>query len=411
MRYPMMVKSLLDTDLYKFNMGQCIHDQFPDAMTTWSFKCRNRDVHFTPEMVDEIRQQVKAFCGLSFTDEELDYLETRYPWLKGGYINFLRIWKPRYEDIEITDKAECGLSIEAKGSWLNTTMYEVPILAIVNETYFRMQYDYDELLAGFKEKLAAKKNALIEGRLKIGPFSEFGTRRRLSYEAQLLAIRELYGINGTGCGSVFVGTSNVYIAMLNEKWLDIKDRAKGTIAHEFIMCVGQGYPMHNPAYSNHFAMKAWTGEYETQNGIALTDTVTTDVFLRDFGLTFATLFSGVRHDSGDPYEWGHKMLEHYKKLGIDPHTKTLLFSDSLNFEKASALYDHFKDQTNVAFGIGTYIANDTYVPALNIVMKVTRCNGTDVAKISDTPGKGMCKDQEYVDYLTRALDWRLQHGK
>ena len=134
-----MVKSLLDTDLYKFNMGQCIHDQFPDAMTTWSFKCRNRDVHFTPEMVDEIRQQAKAFCELSFTDEELDYLEKHYPWLKGGYINFLRIWKPRYEDIEITDKAECGLSIEAKGSWLNTTMYEVPILAIVNETYFRMQ--------------------------------------------------------------------------------------------------------------------------------------------------------------------------------------------------------------------------------------------------------------------------------
>ena len=141
----------------------------------------------------------------------------------------------------------------------------------------------------------------------------------------------------------------------------------------------------------------------------MTDTITTDCFLKDFQLTYATLFSGVRHDSGDPYVWGEKMLSHYAKLGIDPMTKTLLFSDSLDFERASALYAYFKDKARVAFGIGTYISNDTDVPPLNIVMKVTKCNGQDVAKISDVEGKGMCKNADYVDYLNRCIKWRMEN--
>lgn len=145
------------------------------------------------------------------------------------------------------------------------------------------------------------------------------------------------------------------------------------------------------------------------NGIALTDTITTDCFLKDFQLTYATLFNGVRHDSGDPYEWGDKMIRHYKSLGINPKTKTLLFSDSLDFERADKLFRYFNKEVNVAFGIGTYLSNDTDVPALNIVMKTTKCNGMDVAKISDTEGKGMCKNPEYVDYLKRCINWRMTH--
>ena len=183
------------------------------------------------------------------------------------------------------------------------------------------------------------------------------------------------------------------------------------MAHEWIMCVGQGNHRHNPAYSNYYAMDSWVREYSVLNGIALTDTITTDCFLRDFHLTFATLFSGVRHDSGDPYEWADKMLAHYRKNGIDPKTKTLLFSDSLNFEKATAIYRRYKDECQVAFGIGTYISNDTSVPPLNIVMKVTRCNSEDVAKISDTEGKEMCKNPEYVDYLRRSIKWRMENEK
>ena len=183
------------------------------------------------------------------------------------------------------------------------------------------------------------------------------------------------------------------------------------MSHEWIMCVGQGDHKNNPAYSNYFALEAWVDEYGVLNGTALTDTITTDCFLRDFRLTFATLFSGVRHDSGDPFVWGDKMIAHYESLGIDPKTKTLLFSDSLNFEKATKICRYFKGRCKVAFGIGTYLSNDTSVEALNIVMKVTKCNGQDVAKISDVEGKSMCKNESYVDYLTRSIEWRMKNER
>lgn len=399
-----IITSLLETDLYKFSMGQAIYHQFTDYKTTWSFKCRNTDVHFTPEMVEEIKEQIKAYCDLRFTEDELEYLHN-IKWLKGSYVDFLRLWKPRYEDFEITTNADCGLSIETFGTWLNTSMYEIPVLAIVNEVYFRMAYNYEVLLDSFKLRLEDKIKMLTNGTYKIGTFSEFGLRRRLSAESQELAVKELCEHNKDYVDSYCVGTSNVYLA----KKYGVTP--VGTMAHEWIMCVGQGNHKHNPAYSNWYALDAWVKEYGILNGTALTDAITTDCFLRDFQLTYATLFSGVRHDSGDPYEWGDKMIEHYKNLGIDARTKTLLFSDSLDFERANNLYKYFKDKSKVAFGIGTYISNDTLVPPLNIVMKTTACNGMDVAKISDTPGKGMCKNPEYVDYLQRCINWRMANDK
>lgn len=399
-----IITSLLETDLYKFSMGQAIYHQFTDYKTTWTFKCRNKDVHFTPEMVEEIVEQIKAYCDLRFTEDELEYLHN-IKWLKGSYVDFLRLWKPRYEDFEITTNADCGLSIETFGTWLNTSMYEIPVLAIVNEVYFRMAYNYGVLLNSFKSRLEDKIKMLTNGTYKIGTFSEFGLRRRLSAEAQEIAVKELCEHNKDYVDSYCVGTSNVYLA----KKYGVTP--VGTMAHEWIMCVGQGNHKHNPAYSNWYALDAWVKEYGILNGTALTDAITTDCFLRDFQLTYATLFSGVRHDSGDPYEWGDKMIEHYKNLGIDAKTKTLLFSDSLDFERANNLYKYFKDKAKVAFGIGTYLSNDTCVPPLNIVMKTTACNGMDVAKISDTPGKGMCKNPEYVDYLQRCINWRMENGK
>ena len=383
-------------------MGQAIYHQFPGYKTTWSFKCRNKDVVFTKEMVEEIKSQIEHYCTLTFTEDELTYLHS-IKWLKGSYVDFLRLWHPRYEDFTITNDADCGLSIETRGTWLNTSMYEIPTLAIVNEVYFRIAYDYRTLLVSFENKLTKKKNNLANDTWNIGSFSEFGIRRRLSAEAQDIAVKTLAEANDSFLDSRFVGTSNVYLA----KKYDLTP--VGTMAHEWIMCVGQGNHKHNAAYSNWYALDAWVKEYGVLNGIALTDTITTDCFLKDFQLTYATLFSGVRHDSGDPYEWGDKIIDYYKSLGIDPKTKTLLFSDSLDFQKASDLYDYFKNKAKVAFGIGTYIANDTNVPALNIVMKVTKCNGQDVAKISDTPGKGMCKNPDYINYLQKTIDWRMAH--
>ena len=402
MRLKPIITSLLETDLYKFSMGQAIYHQFPDYNTTWTFRCRNKDVKFTPEMVEEIREQIRTFCNLRFDDDELAYLKN-ITWLKGSYVSFLRVWQPRFEDFTISDEAECGLSIETGGTWLNTSMYEIPTLAIINEVYFRMQYDYDDLIEQFRRKLDEKVQWLVDGTYNISAFSEFGIRRRLSSEAQEMAIKKL--MSHSYPGSVFVGTSNVYLA----KKLGIKP--VGTMAHEWLMCVGQGNHKHNPAYSNWYALDYWVKEYGILNGTALTDAITTDCFLEDFQLTFATLFSGVRHDSGDPFVWGDKMIRHYEELGIDSKTKTLLFSDSLDFKRADEINAYFKDRAKVAFGIGTYIANDTDEEALNIVMKTTLCNGMDVAKISDVEGKGMCKNPDYVKYLQRCIDWRMEHRK
>ena len=405
MRFEPAVTSLLETDLYKFSMGQAIFHQFSDYKTTWTFKCRNKDVHFTSEMVEEIREQIKHYCNLRFTEDELTYLGG-ITWFKKSYIDFLRLWQPRYEEFVITDDAECGLSIEAGGTWLNTSMYEIPILAIVNEVYFRSAYNYDDLMESFRRRLNEKVNKIVSGEYNIGVFSEFGLRRRLSAKAQDLAVKTLADRSKEFPQNTrYVGTSNVYLA----KKYNLAP--VGTMAHEWIMCVGQGNHKHNPAYSNWYALDAWVKEYGVLNGIALTDTITTDCFLKDFQLTYSTLFSGVRHDSGDPFAWGEKLIAHYESLGIDPKRKTLLFSDSLDFERADKLRRTFKDRVTVAFGIGTYIANDTCEEPLNIVMKTTACNGMDVAKISDTPGKEMCKNEEYVDYLTRCIKWRLEHDR
>ncbi len=395
-----IITSLLETDMYKFSMGQAIYHQYPEYMTTWDFKCRNSDVHFTKEMLREIRRQIKAYCDLRFREDELIYLDN-IRWIKGSYVNFLRLWRPNYDDFLIDDQSPCGLRIETRGTWLNTSMYEIPTLAIVNEVYFRMNFDYDKLLSQFRNRLEEKIGWLKDGTCNLGSFSEFGLRRRLSAEAQELAVRRLSEEKYPD--SSFLGTSNVYLAR------KYNVTPVGTQAHEWIMCVGQGNHRLNPAYSNFFALRSWVEEYGVLNGTALTDTITTDMFLRDFDLTYATLFSGVRHDSADPIEWGEKIISHYEKLGIDPKTKTLLFSDSLDFRRANDIREHFKGRAKVAFGIGTYIANDTDEKPLNIVMKTVLCNGQDVAKLSDISGKGMCRNPEYVDYLERSIEWRKEH--
>lgn len=404
-----IISSLLETDLYKFSMGQAIYHQYPSYKTKWAFKCRNTDVKFTSEMLEEIKEQIKHYCTIRFNEDELSYLSS-IEWLHEDYVAYLRLWKPRYEDFDISADDSCGLFLEATGTWLNTSMYEIPILAIVNEVYFRMAYNYDELFEQYKRKFNEKLNWLLDGTYNIGLFSEFGLRRRLSSEAQDLAVKKLCENNGKYKDSYCVGTSNVYLA----KKYGVKP--VGTMAHEYIMCIGQGNPMYNPAYSNKLAMDSWTKEYGVLNGTYLTDTIGDATTHLDMGYTYSISFSGVRHDSGDPYKWGDEWVKHYEKYynkyhdeRVNPKNKTLLFSDSLNFEKASKLYEYFKDRIKVAFGIGTYISNDTDISPLNIVMKVVECNEGPVAKLSNSEGKTMCKDNEYVEYLKKSIEWRLNH--
>lgn len=410
MKLDPIITSLLTTDAYKLSMGQVIFHKFPSYKTTWSFKCRNTDVHFTPEMLKEIEEQVSHYCSLRFTEDELTWLGKSLPWIKEDYISFLRFWHPRREEIHINEWNQLemdssGLAIDCTGTWLNTSMYEIALLAIVNEVYFALKDGPGKHDIEFQKKTMEKFDRIQSGELDVGTFSEFGLRRRYSGAMQDWLVKFIIDQQIPG----FVGTSNVYLAKKHGV------KATGTQAHEFTMCVGQGTREWNPAYSNKFSLKAWVDEYSLQNGIALTDTLGSDVFLRDFTSTYAALFSGVRHDSGDPLVWGEKMLKHYESLGIDSKTKTLLFSDSLDFERAAKIKQHFGERCKVAFGIGTYLsgiqANTDECHPLNIVCKVTECNGMPVAKLSDANGKCMCKAPEYVDYLKRCIQWRLTHAE
>lgn len=404
-----IITHLTDTDFYKFTIGQYIYHNHPQDIAKWEFKCRNEDVKFTPEMITEIKEQLDWFCTLHFTKEELDYLKT-IKFIKQDYIeNYLRYWQPLRSEIHINEIGmqaynDCGLAIECEGTWLNTSFYEIAILAIVNQVYFAFKYGIGTRDIEFQEKTIEKFSKVLDGTYSIGVWSEFGTRRRYSYEMQDWLIKYIVDKKIPG----FVGTSNVWLA----KKYGVK--ATGTLAHECIMSQ-QCRPQFAPAYSNKFVMDEWLREYGALPGVFLGDTIGTDVFLKDFTFDYAHMFNGVRHDSGDPFEWGEKIISHYKKLGIDPKTKTLLFSDSLDFERANKLYKCFNERTHVAFGIGTYLSgiqhNDNECHPLNIVCKMTKCNGLPCAKISDTPNKGMCRDSIYVEYLKRCIDWRLRHEK
>lgn len=406
MKLDPIIVSLSDIDAYKPNMGAVIAKHYGMYTAKWALKVRNADVHFTPEMVQEIRDQIDYFCNLSFTKQEIEYLKTNFKWLPRAYIlNNLKNWHPNREDIKINEGLiqaynDCGLAIEAEGTWLDTSLYEIAILAIVSEVWFAFKYadQKDKLDREFQKRTVEKFKKIKDGTYDIGIFSEFGTRRRYSKAMQEWLIKYILNENIPG----FVGTSNVgFAAKYNTK-------AIGSQAHEMFMAV-QAKPGLEKSYTNAEILRAWNDVYKTKLGIALTDTIGTEVFLKDFDENYATLFSGVRHDSGDPYWWGELMLDHYKKLGINAKTKTLLFSDSLNFEKATAIRKHFKDRTNVAFGIGTFLTCDLPVDPLNVVFKMIECNGKPVCKLSNNRGKIMCRDNEYVNYLEKTIDWRLKY--
>ncbi len=397
MKLEPIVVSLLDTDLYKFNMDQVIFHKHTDLCGQYYFKCRNKDVVFTPEMAQEIKEQVAHLCTLTFKKEELDYLRS-IRFIKDDYVEFLRLWHPirDYVSIELKDDGE--LCVIVDGPLLSAMQFENYLLEIVNEVYFRMKYDYEKLRKSAEEKLDKKIVAMNDGTYTFR-FAEFGCRRRLSREWEDEAVRRLVN-ETTNC----IGTSNVYLAM------KYNVTPIGTYAHEFVQMY-QGIDSIPLAYTNYYAMKDWYNEYDGDNGTALTDTVTTDLFLLDFNRSMVNNYTGVRHDSGDPYEWGEKIITHYKHYGVDPRTKLLLFSDSLDFDKAQRLYDYFRDKTKVSFGIGTFVSNDTCEEALNIVIKLQYVNGRPVAKLSDTPSKAMCRDEEYLEYLKRSVDFRLNREK
>ena len=397
MKLEPIVLSLLDTDLYKFNMDQVIFHKHTDLSGVYYFRCRNEGVIFTQDMFEEINAQIDHLCTLTFTKEELDYLRS-IRFIKSDYVEFLRLWRPIRDYVETELHEDGTMDIVVRGPLFSAMQFEIYLLEIVNEVYFRMKYDYETLRASAEERLNRKIADFQAGKYTF-QFAEFGSRRRLSREWEEVVVRCL-AQETTNC----VGTSNVYLAMKYDL------TPIGTYAHEFVQMY-QGIDSIPLAFTNHYAMEDWYDEYRGDNGTALTDTITTDLFLLDFNRAMVNNFTGVRHDSGDPFVWGDKLIAHYETYGVDPKSKLLLFSDSLDFDKAQELYDYFKDRAKVSFGIGTFCSNDTCEKALNIVIKLQYVNGRAVAKLSDTPGKAMCRDPHYLDYLKRSVDFRLERNK
>lgn len=380
----MIINSLLDNDFYKFTMQQAVLHQFPDVQVEAKFKCRGPEVLFF--IKNDLEREIEHLCSLRFTEDELEYLE-KIPFLKKDYIDFLRIFQLPRKAIFI-DKDENGqLNIIIKGSWLHIILFEVPILAIVNELYCLGDSDSYAQHCGFL-KLTNKINLVKFNNPSNFKFADFGTRRRFSSSWQNIVVETLK----RNLPNNFIGTSNVLLA----KKYDIK--YIGTMAHEWVMA-GQGLSNVRLVNSQKYMLETWVKEYRGDLGIALSDTLGFEAFLNDFDKFLAKLYDGCRHDSGNPYTWCLSLIKHYKKLGIDPRTKTAVFSDGLTFEKALQLYETFKDQIQTSFGIGTNLTNDVGLTPLQIVIKLVYVNGSPVAKLSDSPGKGMCENESFLNYL------------
>ena len=395
----MIISSLLDTDLYKFSMMQVVLHHYPAAQVEYRFKCRNPGMDLVP-YIEEIRAELEALCSLRFTNDELDYLRS-WRFIKSDFIDFLALFhlNAKYVQIEPSAAANGEIEIRIVGPWLHTILFEVPLLAIVNEVYFRNtqpKLDLEEGRRRLRDKIALLRDTPDYNGCRI---ADYGTRRRFSRQWQEEVVTALRD----GLAEQLTGTSNVWLA----RQLDL--RPLGTLAHEYL----QAHQALGPRLrdSQVAALETWAKEYRGDLGIALSDVYGLSAFLRDFDMYFCKLFDGTRHDSGDPFEWGERVLAHYRANRVDPSSKVLVFSDGLDIPKVMQLYAHFRGRCQLAFGVGTNLTNDVGPTPLNIVIKMVRCNGQPVAKLSDSPGKNMCDDTAYVAYLRQVFDIPVLAGE
>ncbi|XHS76467.1 nicotinate phosphoribosyltransferase [Burkholderiaceae bacterium UC74_6] len=394
---PPVISSLLETDLYKFTMWQAMLHRHPQTQAEYAFHCRNEASYPLAELLPDLERELDHLCSLSFREDELAYLAS-LRFIKSDFIDFLRIF--RFQRAFITVKANGPhLDIIARGPQVHVMGFEIFVLAIVNELYFR-RFDAEAAIAEGRRRLDAKLQQLRDfskesqytpNRAAPFEFFDFGLRRRFSGVWH----REVLERLSRDAAPFFRGTSNVLLAR------ELGLVPIGTMAHEYL----QTFQALDVRLRDHqkAALESWVQEYRGDLGIALTDVVGMDAFLADFDLYFAKLFDGLRHDSGDPVWWGEKALAHYAKLRIDARTKRLVFSDSLTIAKALELYRHFADRTQLGFGIGTSLSNDMGLKTLHIVMKLTHANGQPVAKLSDSPGKTMCEDETFLAYLRQVF--------
>jgi len=382
----MLIQSLLDTDLYKFTMMQVVLHHFPGAQVEYRFKCRTPGVDLRPHLED-MKAEFANLCKLRFRDDELAYLRG-LRFMKSDFVDFLGLFQFNEKYLRAGYGEGPGeIDITIRGPWLHTILYEIPVLALVSEVYFRRTQPRPNLEEG-RRRLRAKIDLVrkVEPSLELR-ISDFGTRRRFSGAWQEEVLQTLK----REVPQYFAGTSNVLFAMRNGL------TPLGTMAHEYMQaCQALGPRLRDAQV---FAFDKWAQEYRGDLGIALSDTYGFNAFLRDFDMYFCKLFDGVRHDSGEPFDWGERMIAHYRKNRVDPQGKTLIFSDQLSFPLAIEIARRFQGRARISFGIGTNLTNDLGHEAINIVLKMTECNGQPVAKVSDAPGKTISKDAGYLAYL------------
>ncbi|TKK65534.1 nicotinate phosphoribosyltransferase [Ilyomonas limi] len=369
-----LLSSLLDNDFYKFTMQYAVIHLFPRAKAKYAFI--NRGKHLFPKgFAAALQASVNAIATLKLTKEEKEFLTITCPYLPPTYLDFLEGYTYNPAEVSIEQTGD-DLSVRVEGYWYRTILWEVPLLCLISELYYQLNNQQrvpDAEVYGITKHKIEQYNALGV------TIAEFGTRRRHSYEVHKIVMQALTQ-NG---GASFVGTSNVHLAMINNV------KPIGTHAHEWFMfhAAKYGYKM-----ANSMALEHWSDVYRGDLGIALSDTYTSEVFFQQFDKKFAKLFDGVRHDSGDPIEFAQKTIDHYAKLGIQPLSKTITFSDALNYDKVARIAHFCKGNIGMSFGVGTNFTNDVGLPAMNIVMKLTEAYPegepwTKVVKLSDEKGK------------------------
>jgi len=388
----LLIDSLMDTDLYKITMLQAFYHapEFRTVDVEWKFACRNRNGFDLATLIPEIMRQLEHICTLSFTDNELDYL-AEFPFIKIDFIEFLRIFRLDMRFVELLPRGD-DIELRFRGPLIHVTLFEIYALAIISELHTILHCDGFNLQAA--EQNLAEKIALLkqQGDMPWFSFADFGTRRRASKGWQKKVLLTLQ----QELPDYFSGTSNLHFART------LNMMPIGTMAHEWFQ---SWQAITRLADAQKAALEGWVHEYRGRLGIALTDCYSMDSFIRDFSDPyFIKLYDGLRHDSGSPFVWGEKAIAMYQQMDIDPLTKTLVFSDGLNFSRMIEIYEHFKGQTHLSFGIGTNLTNDVGIQSLDMVIKLVAVNGKPVAKISDEPGKSMCEDPEYLRYLSSVYE-------
>lgn len=377
----MVINSILDTDLYKFTTSYAYIKLFPYALGTFSFKDRDETV-YSEEFLAALKDEIKNLAVVALKPDELEYMFTHCRFIPRVYWEWLASFRFDPEKIEVYLDENRHLHMEVTDYLYKVTLYEVPLLAVISEIknrFLNRVPDRDVIL----DRLVGKVHlSNVHGM----PFSEFGTRRRFSFEVHDIVVSYLKHY-----AKFCTGTSNCYLAMKYDM------RPMGTHPHEWFMFHGAqfGYK-----HANYMVLENWVNVYDGDLGTALSDTYTSDSFLSNFSRKQAKLFDGVRCDSGNEFEFIDRLVERYKELGIDPTTKTIIFSNALDFGKALQLFDYCKGKIRCSFGIGTNLTNDTGFPPCNIVMKLSRCKMNqnqewrECVKLSDDLGKHMGSSAE-----------------